>query len=155
LHANLAYTKSEEIMSAQTAKTISSKLVDEFKFSNHENNSSTITSTSISEQFNKLKQLVVVNDTARTFKKSLRLLFVLIRESMILIWLAVCWGIVAVHWVGTYSTQMGQGVKNWWKAFHEIDSHQSKMDIAAEVAQNAMQNLVSKAKKQIGIQDNQ
>lgn len=142
-------------MSVQTAKTISSKLADESELLNHENNSSNITNTPVGEQFNKLKQLIVFNDTGRTIEKSLRLLFALSRELMILIWLVVCWGIVAVHWVGTHSTQMGQGIKDWWKAFHEVELHQSKMDIVTEAAQNVMQNLVAKAKKQISLQDNQ
>jgi hypothetical protein len=142
-------------MSTQTTKTIPSKLTDESATLNHENNNSNIANTPITEQFNKLKQLFLVNDTARTFEKSLRLLFVLIRESMILIWLSICWGVVALNWVGAHSTQIGQGVKDWWNAFHAGDPHKSKMDIATETVQNAMQKLVVNAKKQVGLQDNQ
>jgi hypothetical protein len=125
------------------------------KTSNHDVTNSILVSDSITQQFDKLKQLFFVNDTAKTFEKSLHLFFVLTKESMILIWLALCWVIVAVSWVSAHSTQIVHGVKGWWSAFHEVDPHKSKMDIAIETIQNTMQSLVLQAKKQVGLQDNQ
>jgi hypothetical protein len=142
-------------MSAETEKLMSSTIANEPEVLNHDNTDSNIVNTPIAEQFDKLKQIFLVNDTAKTFEQSLRLLFILIRESMILIWLALCWGVVALNWANVHLKQIGQGAKSWWNAFQEVDQHKSKMDIATEIVQNTMQNLVAKAKKQVGLQDNQ
>jgi hypothetical protein len=141
-------------MSTQTTKTMSTTLANESETPNCTHTDSNVTNATISEQFEKLKQLFLIDDTVKTFEKSLRLLFILIRESITLIWLVFCWGIVALNWVGVHARQVSQGFKSWLKAFHAVDEHKSKKDIAAEIARNAMQNLVVKAKKQIGLQDN-
>jgi hypothetical protein len=124
------------------------------KVSKHDTTDSIMTNDSIAQQFDKLKQLFLVNDTAKTFEKSLHLLFILAKESMILIWLALCWVVVALSWVSVHSTQIVHSVKGWWSAFHDVNPHKSKIDIAAETVQNTMQSLVSKAKKQVGLRDN-
>jgi hypothetical protein len=141
-------------MSTQTIKTMHTTLANGSETPNHTHTDSNAKNTTIAEQFDKLKQLFLVDDTVKTFEKSVRLLFTLIRESITLIWLVFCWGIVALNWVGVHARQVAQGLKSWLKAFHAVDEHKSKKDIAAEIAQNAMQNLVVKAKKQIGLQDN-
>ncbi len=127
---------------------------------NQDTTNSKVTNTPIVQQFKKLQQMFLVHDTATTFGKSLGLLFVLIRESMILAWLALCWGIVGLSLAGNTGKQMFQGLKNWWNRLHELGQHQSTTDLATETAQsffsksqNVLQNLVVEAKKQVGLQD--
>jgi hypothetical protein len=109
--------------------------------------------TSIVTKFNQLKQIFLNNDTAETFSKSFHLLFVLIKESMILIWLLLCWSIVALSWVSDRTKQIYQGVLGWWNTLHAAEQYSSKVDIATETVQNGIQKLVAKAKKQVGLSE--
>lgn len=116
----------------------------------------------IVQQFKKLQQMVLINDPATTFGKSLGLLFALIKESMILGWLALCWGIVGLSLAGNTIKPTYQGLKDWWDRLHELRQHQSARDIATEATQSfvsknqrIIQNLVVEAKKQVGWQERQ
>lgn len=111
--------------------------------------------TSIVTKFNQLKQIFLNNDTAETFSKSFHLLFVLIKESMILLWLLLCWSIVALSWVSDRAKEIYQGVLDWWNTLHAAEQYSSKADIAAETVQNGIQKLVAKAKKQVGLSEHQ
>jgi hypothetical protein len=104
-------------------------------------------------KFNQLKQIFLNNDTAETFSKSFHLLFVLIKESMILIWLLLCWSIVALSWISDRAKQIYQGVLGWWNTLHAAEQYSSKVDIATETVQNGIQKLVAKAKKQVGLSE--
>jgi hypothetical protein len=107
--------------------------------------------TSIVTKFNQLKQIFLNNDTAETFSKSFHLLFVLIKETTILIWLALCWSIVALSWISDRAKQIYQGVLGWWNTLHAAEQYSSKVDIATETVHNGIQSLVAKARKQVGL----
>lgn len=92
--------------------------------------------TPIVRQFKKLQQMFLLNDPATTFGKSLGLLFALIKESMILGWLALCWGIVGLSLAGATVKPTCQRLKDWWNRLHELRQHQSTRDIATEAAQS-------------------
>jgi hypothetical protein len=139
---------------------MSNTLINESTVVDRDATDANLAGTPIVEQFKKLQQMFVMNDTATTFGKSLGLLFVLIKESMILAWLALCWGIVGLSLAGNTAKQMIQGLKDWWNKLHELGQHQSTTDIATETAQSffsksqhVVQNLVVEAKKQVGLQD--
>jgi len=139
---------------------MSNTLINESTVVDRNKTDANASATPIVEQFKKLQQMFVMNDTATTFGKSLGLLFVLIKESMILAWLALCWGIVGLSLAGNTAKQMIQGLKDWWNKLHELGQHQSTTDIATETAQSffsksqhVVQNLVVEAKKQVGLQD--
>jgi hypothetical protein len=139
---------------------MSNTLINESTVVDRDATNANLADTPIVEQFKKLQQMFVMNDTATTFGKSLGLLFVLIKESMILAWLALCWGIVGLSLAGNTAKQMIQGLKDWWNKLHELGQHQSTTDIATETAQSffsksqhVAQNLVVEAKKQVGLQD--
>lgn len=106
--------------------------------------------------------MFLINEPATTFGKSLGLLFALIKESMILVWLVLCWGIVGLSLAGGNIKPTYQGLTDWWNRLHELRQHQSTKDIATEAAQsfvsksqNIIQNIVVEAKKQVGWQDRQ
>lgn len=141
---------------------MSNTIINEATAVNQDATNSEVTDTPIVQQFKKLQQMFLVHDTATTFSKSLGLLFVLIRESMILAWLALCWGIVGLSLVGNTAKQMIQGFKDWWNKLHELGQHQSTTEIATETAQSffsksqhVVQNLVVEAKKQVGLPEQQ
>jgi hypothetical protein len=136
--------------------SITNESVDNIQNSTESN----VYKTPITEQFNKLQQLLTVNDTAKTFGTSLQLLFSLIKESMILIWLALCWGIVALSWLGNNTQQLGGKLKGYWNLAKEFSQHPKKQDIANKTIQfsfdkskSALQQVVSEAKKQVGFQE--
>jgi hypothetical protein len=139
---------------------MSNTLINESTVANRNTTDSKATDTPIVQQFKKLQQMFVMNDTATTFGKSLGLLFVLLKESMILAWLALCWGIVGLSLAGNTAKQMFWGLQDWRNKLHELGEHQSTTDIATETAQSffskgqhVVQNLVVEAKKQVGLQD--
>jgi hypothetical protein len=141
---------------------MSNTLINESTVIDRDTTDANAADTPIVEQFKKLQQMFVMNDTATTFGKSLGLLFVLIRESMVLAWLVLCWGVVGLSLAGNTVKQIFQGFKGWWNRLHELGQHQSTTDIATETAQSFFsksqhiaQNLVAEAKKQVGLQDYQ
>lgn len=141
---------------------MSDTLINKSTAVSSESTDSKTSDTPIVQQFKKLQQMFLINDPATTFGKSLGLLFTLIKESIILGWLALCWGIVGLSLAGTTIKPTCQGLKDWWNRLHELRQHQSTRDIATEAAQSfvsksqhIIQNLVVEAKKQVGWQDRQ
>lgn len=111
--------------------------------------------TPIVTKFNQLKQIFLNNDTVETFSKSFHLLFVLIKETTILIWLALCWSIVALSWISDRTKEIYQGVLDWWNTLHAAEQYSSKVDLATETVNNGIQSLVAKARKQVGLSEHQ
>ncbi len=114
----------------------------------------------MTEQLHKMKQLLSDHDTAKTFRQSCRLLLSLLKESAILLWLALCWAIVGTTWI----IDQGRGTAIKFKHFREkldsIKRERTKKELVTEVSQTlvqksqtAIQNFVSEAKKQVGLSD--
>jgi hypothetical protein len=123
---------------------------------NHDITQAKTPETPIIEQFNKLKEIVLVNNTATTFANSLHLLLILIKESMILAWLALCWGIVALSLTGEQLKWLTQHLKHWWQHLNEVGQQKSATDMAQAFtakSQHVFQKLVVEARKQVGLQD--
>jgi hypothetical protein len=137
--------------STQESKTVSNSLNSESQKSEHE--SANFNNTPIAEQVKKMKDLLVVNDTANTFSKSARLLFVLAKESAILLWLTLCWGVVALSWVADGAKQLQPKLQEWWRSLKSFGQRESKVELATGTLQTAVQNLVVKAKKQVGVSE--
>ncbi len=109
--------------------------------------------TPLAEQVIKMKELLVVNDTANTFSKSFRLLFLLLKEAAVLVWLALCWGVVALSWIGDGAKQIGPKLQIVWTSLKALGQRESKVELATGTMQNAIQTLVVKAKKQVGVSE--
>ncbi len=107
-------------------------------------------SMNISEQFTKLKDLFLLQDTGKTFIKSLRLLFIVIKESMILMWLALCWCVVGISLMGSKTTQASEKIVSWWHSLS--NQNKSTKEVAATTLRQAAQSIISKARKQVGLQ---
>jgi hypothetical protein len=112
------------------------------------------------EQADKLKGILFTKDTAATLGQSVRLLFVVLKEALVLAWLAVCWGIVAIGWLGNKTTETGQQFKQQWTTFQETHQNQTASDIVAETSKSVLNSsktvmgqIMTGAKKQVGLLD--
>jgi hypothetical protein len=112
------------------------------------------------EQADKLKELLFTKDTAATLGQSVRLILVLLKEALVLAWLTLCWGIVAIGWLGNKTTETGQQFKQQLSTFQEAHQNQTVSDIAAETSKSVlnssksvMEQIVTGAKKQVGLLD--
>jgi hypothetical protein len=111
-------------------------------------------------QLNKLQQLVFTRDTAITFTQSLRLLFVLVKESLVLLWLGLCYGLVAAGWLMSKVFHLGGNTKIWVNSIQEASREQSVSEIATEVGKTVLTSskvtfdqVMTQAKKQVGLLD--
>jgi hypothetical protein len=128
-------------------------------------NSSTHSSTSVDnsnrplmEQVDKLRAILFRKDTAATLGQGAGLIFTVLKETAVLLWLALCWCIVAIAWLGNKTTQAGHQAKQQWTTFQESTQDRTPSDIAAETSKTVlnssktvMEQIVSTAKKQVGI----
>lgn len=112
----------------------------------------------ISEQVEKLKSLLFDKDTARTLGQGLSLIFVVVREALVLAWLAFCWATVAVNWLGHKTVQGGQSARNLYVSLQEENQNRTASDIASDAgkslvdqSKNTFNRVVETAKQQVGI----
>jgi hypothetical protein len=111
-------------------------------------------------QLHKLRQIALTRDTVSTFSQSIRLLFTLLKETGILLWLAVCYGLIAIGWVGNKAVESGQRAKSWLNSLRESSQNQSATEIAAETGKSVLAGskttidyVMTQAKKQVGLID--
>ncbi|MGP1384651.1 MAG: hypothetical protein ACTS2F_13895 [Thainema sp.] len=115
-------------------------------------------SSPISEQVEKLKKLLFDKDTAKTLGQGLSLIFIVIREALVLAWLAFCWAIVAVNWLGHKTVEGGQSARNLYVSLQEENQNRTASDIASgagkslvDQSKNTFNRVVETAKQQVGI----
>lgn len=113
-------------------------------------------------QLNKLQQLIFTRDTAITFTQSIRLLFMLLKESLILLWLGLCYGFVATGWLISRTIHLGGNTKTWVNSLQEASREQSVPEVATEIGKTVLTNskatldrAMNQAKKQVGLLDNE
>lgn len=111
-------------------------------------------------QLNKLRQIIFTRDTALTFSQSIRLLFTLLKESLVLLWLALCYTLVALGWLGNKAIQSGQVTQKWVSTLRETSREQSPGEVAAETGRTvldgskvAIDYVMTQARKQVGLTD--
>ncbi len=109
-------------------------------------------------QLNKLQELVFNRESALTFAQSIRLMATVVKEFATLLWLTVCYGLVALSWLGNWAVQSGQQAKGWWIEFKQRRSQQSTTEIAAETGKSVLHRshaivsyVVRQARKQVGL----
>jgi hypothetical protein len=98
--------------------------------------------SSVSQQASKLRQLLFTKDTATTFAQSLRLLGRVITELAVLAWLTLCWGIVAIAWIGRNAGPWSQSLKSRWSDLQA----KSEEPTAGAMASQASKTLLDKSK---------
>ncbi len=112
----------------------------------------------VSGQVEKLKNLLFAKDTAKTLGQSLSLIVVVVRESLVLAWLAFCWAIVAISWLGQKTVKGGQSIRSLYVSLQESNQNRTASDIASEAgkslidqSKNTVDRIVETAKQQVGI----
>lgn len=128
--------------------------------SNQNTNHQVTGSNPAAAQLNKLQQILFTRDTAVTFSQSLRLLLTLVKESLVLLWLGLCYGFVAFGWLGNKVVQMAQATKSRLTTLQETSREQSVTEIAAETGKTVLTSskatidyMMTQAKKQVGLLD--
>ncbi len=120
------------------------------------------TTMPMTEQLHKMKQLLMNHDTAKTFQQSCRLLLSLLKETVVLLWLAICWVIVGTTWVVDRGRSLTITFQHLRDQLNKAKQERTPKEIVTEASQTLVQNsktamrsLVSEAKKQVGISDTQ
>ena len=118
------------------------------------------TTNPMKEQIKTIKQIFLVDETAHTFSKSFQLLFRLVKESLILIWLSLCWGIVAITWMLDRGKATRYQVEQLYEKICTFSQNRTKKEVIVDAtqtlsnkSQNTLKTMVIKAKKQVGLQD--
>jgi hypothetical protein len=114
----------------------------------------------LNEQVDKLKSLLFTKDTVTTLGQSINLVITLVKETLILGWLALCWTIVAIGWLGKTGLQTGEYLKQKLINLQESYQDRSPSDIATETRKTVMssgktiaEQILTGAKKQVGLLD--
>ncbi len=114
----------------------------------------------IQAQANKLWQILTNPATGDTYKQFVALTWSILKETGLLLWLAICLVLVLGDWFWKYSFDLGQGVRIW------VDNQQTKPETAEsgdfwgdtsksllEAGKAAADLALSTAKAQLGIEE--
>ncbi|MGV0024903.1 hypothetical protein [Phormidesmis priestleyi] len=109
-------------------------------------------------QLKKLRQIAFTRETALTFTQSIYLLFTLLKEALVFLWFALCYGLIAFNWLATKALHSGQRAKNWFSALSETKRDKSTAEVVAETgklivmgSKAAIAYIMTQAKKQVGL----
>lgn len=111
----------------------------------------------IKGQAAKVSELIFAADTGETYKKTITLTWAILRETGILLWLAICLIFVGAEWFWQKSVMLGQSTRTWYEGLKEPSDEEPKS--ATEMGQSALaavgtgaETLLYQAKKQLGIE---
>jgi hypothetical protein len=117
-------------------------------------------SSPIFSQAEELRKVVLQRDTIVSFQQSTGLLFTVIRETALLLWLVLCFGVVAFTWLSEKAIALGKSVKTGFDDFQENSREQAPAEILSNTgksvlltSQSAANYLITYARKQVGIYD--
>jgi hypothetical protein len=108
----------------------------------------------IREQFAKLWQLLSNSETGNNYQKTLVNTWQILRETLKLAWLVLCFGLVMLAWLWNIAIQSGQSLRSWLNGIEEptADRILSEAGRALLTAgQTTTTSLVSQARSQLGI----
>lgn len=108
----------------------------------------------ISEQANKLWQIVTAPGTIDSYKQAVVATWTILKESAILIWLTFCLILVAFDWFWDNSIATGRRVRAWVNGFDRSDTSQvaSQMGKGALAAGKiSLDYVVTQARAQVGL----
>ncbi len=112
----------------------------------------------IKVQASKVSQLIFATDTAGTYQKALSLTWDILRETALLIWLAICLVFVGGEWLWNTAIDLGQKGRAWYESLStkpaEPGEPQSLESIGKSVlsaGESGAAFLLYRAKQQLGI----
>lgn len=111
----------------------------------------------IKSQAGKLGEIIFDADTGATYKKAVALTWAILRETGVLLWLAVCLVFVGAEGFWNKSIALGRAGRSWYEGLQASPETEPKS--ATEVGQSALaalgtgaQTLLYQAKKQLGME---
>jgi hypothetical protein len=114
----------------------------------------------ISSQVEKLRQVILQRDTIDSFQQSLGLLFTVLKETTLLLWLVLCFSIVALTWLGEKAIALGRSLKTGLIELQENSRGQAPAEILSSTSRSVLLSsqsvanyLVTQAKQQVGLSD--
>jgi hypothetical protein len=121
---------------------------------------SNLSNNPISSQVEKLRQVVLQRDTIESFQQSIGLLFTVLRETALLLWLVLCFSIVALTWLGEKAITSGRSLKIGLTELQENSRGQDPGELLSNTSRSvlltsrsAASYLVTQAKQQVGLSD--
>lgn len=110
----------------------------------------------IKGQASRVSELVFAADTAATYQKAIILTLKILRETAVLLWLAVCLVFVGGEWFGKSAINLGRQGRDWYNDLQSPSTEEPKS--ATAIGQSALtaigtstETLLYKAKLQLGI----
>ncbi|MGD1941433.1 MAG: hypothetical protein ACFB0G_08960 [Leptolyngbyaceae cyanobacterium] len=111
----------------------------------------------IKGQASRVSELVFAADTATTYQKAIVLTLKILRETAVLLWLAVCLVFVGGEWFWKNSISLGRKGRDWYNDL-QAPSADEEPKSATAIGQSALtalgtstETLLYKAKQQLGI----
>lgn len=112
----------------------------------------------ITVQLGKLRRMIFTRGTAATLGESFQLLIAVLKEVLVLVWLAVCFVLVAFEWVGHRAITAGRSTRIWFSTLEDGNPQQTVSEIAADTgkslvarSQKTIAQVMVQAKKQLGL----
>jgi hypothetical protein len=112
----------------------------------------------IKVQASKVSQLIFATDTAGTYQKALSLTWDILRETALLIWLAICLVVVGGEWLWNTAIELGQKGRAWYESLsakpaepEEPQSFESISKSVLSAGESGAAFLLHRAKRQLGM----
>jgi hypothetical protein len=109
----------------------------------------------IKAQASKLGQLVFAAETGEAYKTTLVLTWQILRETALLLWLAVCLVFVGGEWFWYTAINLGNQARNWYEGLSQQPAEEKSFSDMGQslvaAGQNGAAYLLYQAKQQLGI----
>ncbi|MEB3269579.1 MAG: hypothetical protein VKJ09_13630 [Leptolyngbya sp.] len=110
----------------------------------------------IKAQAGKVGQLVFAADTGSTYQKALVRTWEILRETALLVWLAICLVFVGGEWLWYTAIGLGSKARTWYEGLSQSNSSEEKSfsemgQSLLTAGENGAAFLLYQAKKQLGI----
>lgn len=111
-------------------------------------------SSQLSSQASKLWSLVSAQTTLDIYKQAITVTWQILKETALLIWLAMCLVLVLFDWIGTNSILAGRGLKQWFANLQQSETDQLASDTGKAlltVGKTGIASTIALAREQLGL----
>jgi hypothetical protein len=108
----------------------------------------------ISDQANKLWQIIIAPNTADSYKQALGVTWTILKEAALLIWLVLCLVLVVFDWFWDNSIAAGQNTRAWFSRFTSDDTSQVASEMGKGLlaaGKTSLDYVVAQAREQVGL----
>lgn len=113
----------------------------------------------IKDQASKVSQLLLAPETGATYTRTLTLTWAILRETGLLVWLAICLVFVGTDWFWNNSIQLGRKARVWYNGLSEKADETTSQPLGTtgqsllEVGRSGANYLLTQARAQLGIKE--